>query len=100
MRLGLGKKAEDSRDSQKHKSSGYTLIRNGFYLYVTSCVVNKKLPVNEVTKELMDYSDELQSMVDNNGYVLLKKNHANHKIMTQIGNLLYKEFVKEFTLSK
>ena len=51
----------------------------------------------EITKELMDYSDELRSMVDANGYVLLKKNHANHKVMAKIGHLLYKEFVKEFS---
>ena len=99
MRLGLGKKAEDSGDSQKRKSSGSTLIRNGFYLYVVGSVVTKKLPVNEITKELMDYSDELRSMVDANGYVLLKKNHANHKVMAKIGHLLYKEFVKEFSLT-
>ena len=96
MRLGLGKKAEDSGDSKKRKSSGSTLIRNGLYLYVVGSVVNKNLPVNAITKELMNYSDELRSMVDANGYVLLKKNHANHKVMAKIGHLLYKEFVKEF----
>ena len=99
MRLGLGKKAEDSGDSTKRKSSGSTLIRNGLYLYVVGSVVNKKLPVNSITKELMDYSDELRSMVDTNGYVLLKKNHANHKVMAKVGHLLYKEFVKEFAMS-
>ena len=100
MRLGLGKKAEDSGDSTKRKSSGSTLIRNGLYLYVVGSVVNKKLPVNSITKELMDYSDELRSMVDTNGYVLLKKNHANHKVMAKVGHLLYKEFVKEFKVTE
>ena len=50
--------------------------------------VTKKLPVSEITQELMDSADKLPGMVDSKGYVLLKKNHGNHKVMAKIGQLL------------
>ena len=60
------------------------------------------LPEGKVWGErnFVEFQADRKKMVDSNGYVLFKKNHANHRVMSKIGHLLYKEFVKEFTLTE
>ncbi|MBD2775188.1 transposase [Iningainema tapete] len=93
MRLGMGTVLESSGDELVEKASGSALCRKSIWQYVLCQIETGKLPVNNITLELVKYRDDLKNLTNSQGKQLLNGKHLQGKLMAKVVNLLFRELV-------
>ncbi len=96
IRLGMGTVLEQSGDKLVEKSGGSKLCRNNFWQYIiTKVEVSNRLPLNNITTEIMKCQTKLIKQVDAQGKPLLNGKHIQNKLMSKVANMLFRELVKK-----
>lgn len=94
MRLGMGTVLEQSGDTLVEKNSGSALCRMSLWQYVLCQVETERIPINDVTKKLLDACLTLKKITNAQGKKLLNGKHMQAKLMSKTVHLLFQELVR------
>jgi hypothetical protein len=99
--LGLETVLEQSGDSLIEKGAGSQICRNSFWQSVLCLVEMGNVPNNSVGKSLLESRDKFKEVLHpESGEQLLDGKYIQSKLMSKMGNLMFKEFAHVFCVPK